>query len=81
MDPVNDTPSTSWRAKMAHAELVDSGITFQGGKGYGGNSTAWPQKRLIGNAIHFTRPKFRTLIKDLPVGNRNIWSNNPVYGK
>ena len=81
MDPVNDTPVNSWRAKMLHAEKVDSGISFQGGKGYGGNTTGWPQKRLIGNAIQFTRPKFRTLIKDLPVGNRNVWSKNPVYGK
>lgn len=81
MDPVNDTPTNSWRAKMAHAEKVDSGITFQGGKGYGGSITAFPQKRLVGNALQFTRPKFRTLIKDVPLGNRNVWSQNAVYGK
>ena len=58
MDPVNDTPVNSWRTKMAYAEKVDSGITFQGGKGYGGGgSNAIARERLIGNSINYTRTK------------------------
>ena len=64
---------TSWRTKMAFAVEVDKGITWQGGRGYGGHWTAWSKHRLSKGGAHLTRPKFRPYITGNPVGNKNLW--------
>ena len=74
MDPTTQHMRNTWRAKMIHAEKVDSGITFQGGQGFGGSITAFPHKRLVGNAPIYTRAKFNPLIKNVPLGNKNNWA-------
>ena len=75
----NDAPM-GWRTKMKRAETVDAGITFQGGKGYGGHWTAWNRHRLDPAGKRLTRSKFLPYITNNTIGNHQYRKVGKLYG-
>ena len=74
----NDAPK-GWRTKMKLAESVDSGITFQGGNGYGGSWTALNKSRLTPGGERLTRPRFRPHITNNNLGNNQFRNVGKLY--
>ena len=74
----NDAPK-GWRTKMKLAESVDSGITFQGGKGFGSHSIALNKSRLTPGGERLTRPRFRPHITNKNLGNNQFRNVGKLY--
>ena len=67
-----DAPN-GWRMKMAIAEVVDQGIVWHGGRGFGSKyGTGFAGNRLE-SGKQWTRPKFHQHLSNHTVGNNKVW--------